>query len=52
MYNTLYTFLPVLIYSITEQNISSDKLIEQPKLYTRYFRLDLMDPHTILQIQL
>jgi len=35
MYNTLYTFLPVLIYSITEQNISSDKLIKQPKLYTR-----------------
>ena len=39
MYNTLYTFLPVLVYSITEQNIHPDQLIEQPKLYTRLSKI-------------
>ena len=38
MYNTLYTFLPVLVYSITEQNIPPDQLIDQPKLYTRFYQ--------------
>ena len=49
LFNTLYTALPVLIYSLFEQNYSEEELLYDPKLYRVHRRNRLMRKRQLLK---
>ena len=49
MYNTIYSSLPVLVFAILEKNISADKLLKDPRLYTKNRKNNLMSHQQLLK---
>ena len=49
MYNTLYSSIPVMVYAILEQNLPSEKLIQDPKLYILNSKNSLMSHKCLLK---
>ena len=49
MYNTLYTFLPVMVHSILEQPLPPATLAAEPRLYSRNRHNALMSHWCLLR---
>ena len=49
MFNTLYTFFPVFVYAILEQNIPAETLISQPTLYLNNKKNALMSHQNLVK---
>eukprot|EP00094_Tigriopus_californicus_P007466 TCALIF_07188-PA protein Name:"Similar to ATP11A Probable phospholipid-transporting ATPase IH (Homo sapiens)" AED:0.08 eAED:0.08 QI:0/-1/0/1/-1/1/1/0/972 len=47
LFNTLYTYFPIALYGITEQDYPDEVLLDQPELYKNNEHNKLMRPHEL-----
>ena len=43
LFNITYTFLPIFVFGLFEQNISAERLLEQPELYAKIAKNRLLN---------